>query len=299
MKKIEEYLKVQGIDNDLIGVFLSLEASIKKIAKAVNFSDTGKVGTENVFGEQQVALDILSDKILTDELAKNKNVGIVASEEKDGEKTLSDGEYAVCFDPLDGSSLIDVNLAVGTIVGIYKAKSFIGVKGDDQIGAMIAVYGPRTTILLTVKSGVAEFRLNENGDFVLTRDNFNVKDGAMFSPGNLRACPYREDYLRLVYQWVTEEYTLRYSGGMVPDINQIILKGEGIFSYPAYVEMPEGKLRLLFECAPIALLMEQVGGAASDGQMRILDKKVEDLNQRTPIYVGSKGEVERCEDYLG
>ena len=95
-----------------------------------------------------------------------------------------------------------------------------------------------------------------------------------------------------------EQYTLRYSGGMVPDINQILLKGKGIFSYPGYGDVPDGKLRLLFECAPMSLLMEQAGGASTDGKVRILEKTVEKLNQRTPIFIGSKEEVKRCEEYL-
>lgn len=120
----------------------------------------------------------------------------------------------------------------------------------------------------------------------------------MFAPGNLRACKSRKDYLKLVNYWCENEYTLRYSGGMVPDVMQILVKGKGIFTYPGYDEAPQGKLRLLFECAPMALLMEQAGGAATDGTVRILEKGAKDLAQRTPILIGSSGEVDTALKFL-
>ena len=121
----------------------------------------------------------------------------------------------------------------------------------------------------------------------------------MFAPGNLRATKFRPDYLKLVNWWMEQQYTLRYSGGMVPDINSILVKGKGIFSYPGYEpDCVDGKLRLVFECGPMAYLMEQAGGAASDGKQRIVEKKIESLTQRTPIFIGSKEEVKRCEDEL-
>ena len=121
----------------------------------------------------------------------------------------------------------------------------------------------------------------------------------MFAPGNLRATKFRKDYLDLVNWWMEQQYTLRYSGGMVPDINSILIKGKGIFAYPGYEpDLVDGKLRLVFECGPMAYLMEQAGGAASDGTQPILDKKIESLSQRTPIFIGSKGEVKRCEREL-
>jgi sedoheptulose-bisphosphatase len=298
MKTFSEYLKNADVEGGLSKVLETLEDNIKHIAEAVRVSDKGKAGTENIYGEEQLALDVLSDKILQEAMKENPLVGVIASEELPEEMAVGDGEYGVCYDPLDGSSLVDVNLTVGSIFGIYKTTSFIGVKGDDQLASMIAVYGPSTTILLTVKKGVVKFMMNDEGDFVMCTDDIHVGEGKMFAPGNLRACAFREDYLKLVNYWCKEQYTLRYSGGMVPDINQILLKGKGIFSYPGYKDAPDGKLRLLFECAPMSLLMEQAGGVSSDGKMRILDKKVEKLDQRTPIFIGSKEEVRRCEEYL-
>lgn len=298
MKIFSDYLKEKNVSEKLSSVLKTLVLAIKDIAFAVDGVDSGKAGTKNVYGEEQLALDVLSDRIIQKRLEENFLVGLVCSEEMEGERRLSEGKYAVCHDPLDGSSLVDVNLSVGTIIGIYEAKSFIGVKGDEQVAAMIGIYGPSTTILLTVRNGVAKFTLNKEGEFVFCGEGFKVGDGKMFAPGNLRACKERQDYLDLVNYWCKEQYTLRYSGGMVPDVSQIILKGKGIFSYPSYNEAPDGKLRLLYECNPMALLMEEAGGAASDGKIRILEKEVKSLDQRTPIFIGSKTEVKRCEEYL-
>ncbi|MBI2634633.1 fructose-1,6-bisphosphatase [Candidatus Peregrinibacteria bacterium] len=295
---MKAYLEKAGCEEKLSSVILSLSEAVKKIADAVRTADTGKAGTVNVYGEEQLAMDVLADKILVDILGENKNVGVVASEEMDGEKKLSGGEYAVCFDPLDGSSLFDVNLTVGTIIGIYRSQTFLGVKGGNQVAAMVAVYGPRTTVFLTVGNGVSQFTLRNN-EFVMTHGDMKIsEDGKMFAPGNLRACGERADYLKLVNYWCTGGYTLRYSGGMVPDITQILVKGGGIFTYPGYEKVPDGKLRLLYECAPMAMLMTQAGGMATDGRIPILEKVVESLEQRTPIFAGSKNEVEEAMKFL-
>lgn len=298
MITFEKYLEEKGVSENLSEALCALKDAIKLIADAIEVEHGGKVGTENVFGEEQIALDILSDKILVEKCKQTSSIGLVASEELPDQLKVGDGPYAACFDPLDGSSLADVNLAVGTIIGVYKTGDFIGVKGDDQVAAMIAVYGPRTTILLTLKEGVVEFLMDGEGKCLMTRENLNVGEGKMFAPGNLRACKFRKDYLDLVNYWINEQYTLRYSGGMVPDINQIIIKGKGIFTYPGYKDAPDGKLRILFECAPMALLMEQAGGAATDGSKRILEIEVTKLDQRTPILIGSKVEVQRAEEFL-
>ncbi|MEK7085556.1 MAG: class 1 fructose-bisphosphatase, partial [Patescibacteria group bacterium] len=285
MQNLEVYLNSLKIDNNLNKIILTLSRAVKEISKIIRTASAGKAGTKNVYGEEQLALDVVSNKIVIDELKKNFLVGLIASEELPTEEKFGKGEYAVCFDPLDGSSLVDVNFSVGSIFGIYKAKSFIGVKGDDQLASLIAVYGPRTTILMTVKKGVQEFML-DGDEFILTKENIKVGEGKVFAPGNLRACSDRKDYLDLLNYWCKEQYTLRYSGGMVPDINHILVKGKGIFTYPGYSEAPNGKLRLLFECAPMSLIMEQAGGVSTDGKIRILDKVLENLEQRTPILLG-------------
>lgn len=287
-----------------------IPGAIKKIQEAIQEQGSEKSGTINPSGEAQLALDVRANGIVVEALKKSKLVWWLASEEmQDPEEVGNENApFTVVFDPLDGSSLVDVNFAVGSIFGVYEwskdnAKRWEAMKmprmGDEQIAACYAVYGPHTTIVLTVKKGTHEFRLANDGNFYLTKENLKVaEDAKHFAPGNLRAAAEREDYLKLTNEYIKQGLTLRYSGGMVPDINHILLKGNGIFTYPGYSKAPEGKLRLLFECNPMALLMEQAGGSASDGKNRILDKKITELHQRTPIYIGSKGAVDFAKSRL-
>ena len=295
-----KYLDHAGLDVELKLVLCSLKDVSKKIAELIKTTETCKAGTKNIYGEEQLALDVLADKLIQDELRANPVVGLLASEELPEEVKLpGDGAFAVCYDPLDGSSLVDVNLAVGSIFGIYRADTFIGRKGDEMLASMITVYGPRTTIVLTFKKGVAEFCLNPDNKFILSKDNIRITNQKkMFAPGNLRACKNDQNYTDLMKYYLDEQYTLRYSGGMVPDINQILLKGQGIFTYPGYADAPNGKLRLLFECAPMSLLVEQAGGKSTDGTSRILDKEIQELSQRTPIFIGAEEEVLIAEKFL-
>lgn len=298
MKNLVSFLKDAGVEPGLLGVFETITSAVKNISKVIEFADTGKANSVNNFGEEQLKLDVLAEGIIDVEARKNTNIGLIASEELENEMKISEGEFGICYDPLDGSSLVDSNLAVGSIFGIYKTGTFVSVKGSEQLGSLIAVYGPRTSIVLTFLQGTHEFVLSSEGEFVLSHENMRIDEGKMFAPGNLRAAAFEKWYLELVNYWIQEQYTLRYSGGMVPDINQILIKGKGIFSYPGYEESRDGKLRLLFECAPMALLIEQAGGASSDGEMGILEKEVVSVEQRTPVFLGSKGEVERCKSYL-
>lgn len=297
--KLKEYLESAGCDNGLISVILDLAECANGIMNAIRTTETGaKLHSENSSGEMQMALDVVSNDIITKALEANENVSVVGSEELEDLPAFRDSGYAVVYDPLDGSSLLDVNLAVGTIIGIYEGTTLLGRTGDDQVASLIFVYGPRLTMMLTVRQGTHEFRL-ENGEFVRTKSDIKLNsDKKMFSPGNLRAAAHSEGYRNLVNYWLDNEYKLRYSGGMVPDINQILLKGCGSFIYPGYSAQPNGKLRLLFECAPIALLIEQAGGAASDGEQRILDKTIDEIHQRTPILIGRTEDVERAIDFL-
>lgn len=299
MKNLRQYLEGQGVDGKLTTLILALADGVKEIAEVIKSDKGEKVGSENVFGEAQITMDVKSNQIINDLLVATGVVGLVASEEMDDEEKIGDGEYAVAHDPLDGSSLVDVNLAVGSIFGVYKTGTFYGKNGGDQVAAMLGVYGPRTAIFFTVRKGTAYFVLNVEGEFILQKEELKISEKAkIFAPGNLRACSERDDYVELVNYWMKNQYQLRYSGGMVPDIGQIILKGEGIFAYPGYGEQPHGKLRTLYECAPMALIVEEAGGAASDGVGRILDQEIKDLAQRTPIFIGSSEEVERCKKFL-
>lgn len=296
-----DFLKKSGCEANLARLMGEvIPDAIKKVKQAIKGQGSEKSGTINPSGEAQLALDVRANDIIVEILKKSELVWWLASEEmQDPEEVGNENApFTVVFDPLDGSSLVDVNFAVGSIFGVYSwpvdhAKRWEKMQmprtGAEQVAACFAVYGPHTTIVLTVKKGTHEFRLADDGNFYLSKENLKVAPQAKhFAPGNLRAAAEREDYLKLTNEWIKNGLTLRYSGGMVPDLNHIFLKGNGIFTYPGYSKAPEGKLRLLFECNPMALLMEQAGGAATDGSQRILSKKITELHQRTPIYIGSK-----------
>lgn len=297
MITISEFLRKSGCEEklaQLTGEVIS--EAVKKIRAAIGRQGGEYAGSKNVYGESQLALDVQSNNIVVEELKRSGLVKNAASEEMESVMDFGaqQATFSVVFDPLDGSSLVDVNFAVGSIFGVYPAGDLIGRSGDEQLAACFAVYGPHTTLVLTVKKGTHEFRLAPDGNFYLTKENLTIAPKAKhFAPGNLRAAVQRKDYFEYVEKCVTDGLTLRYSGGMVPDINHILLKGNGIFLYPGYLKAPDGKLRLLFECNPMSLLVEQAGGAATDGKQRILAKKVKELHQRTPIYLGSREDVLR------
>lgn len=251
------------------------------------------LGTLNATGDDQIAMDVRSDAIIAEHMRNCPYVFMFGGEEMaEPEKVNATGKYSVFCDPLDGSSLADVNFSVGTIAGIYEGE-VIGKTGRDMVAALYAVYGPKTTLVVTVKKGVHEFMLI-NGEWTLIEENIKIGEAKYFACGNLRACVDRADYLKLVEDFILNKYTLRYSGGMTPDINHILHKGGGVFTYPGMPSAPNGKLRLLFECAPMSLIMEEAGGASSNGKIPVLDLKITDYEERTPIFIGSKSEVEKC-----
>lgn len=263
---------------------------------------TGMAGTSNAFGEEQIKLDVLSDQILEQHLRENDLVNCYASEEN-GEivELHSNAPYSVVFDPLDGSSLVDANLAVGTIVGIFEGKKLIGRTCRELSAALYIIYGPRTLLTYTLGNGkgVHQFALNDVGEFVLEREFLGVGDDAkVFAPGNTAMLTENSAFAALLMEWMAKK-KLRYSGGMVPDVHHILAKGNGIFVNPAGGKYPNGKLRLAFECGPFAFIIEEAGGASSDGKRSILDVPIDDINRRTPFIAGSKNEVERVAAIFG
>lgn len=299
---LDKHLRDSKIDPDLRHLIVKIAYTAKYVHHAMQTGDLGMAGTSNMYGEAQLALDVLSNQIFVKELEDSNYTTCLASEEMDEQCKISpekQGKYAVVFDPLDGSSLVNANLSIGSIFGIYKSDKIIGLKGDDQVASLIVVYGPRVTLIYTTRNGVHEFILNAVGEFILSKENIKVeKTTKIFAPGNLRAVATESKYAKLVDYWIKEKYTLRYSGGMVPDVNHIFMKEQGIFTYPGYKDAKQGKLRLLYECAPMALLMEQAGGRATNGKKRILDITIEALDQRTPIYIGSEDEVKKAEKMM-
>jgi fructose-1,6-bisphosphatase I len=294
------HLREQGIDDNLIHLMCEIAEASKYVINAVRTGDLGVAGTSNLYGEEQLALDVLSDRIMRKRLVKSGVVCNIASEEMDEIYKVTantKGLYSVAYDPLDGSSLVDVNLAVGTIVSIYSGCDLLQ-EGRKQVAAMYILYGPRVSMVYSVGNGVYEFTMNQLMEYQLTRENVQMKpSGDIYSPGGLRN-KYSEANEKFIRFLEAKGAKLRYSGGFVPDINQVLMKGKGIFMYPALNGSPNGKLRLLFELNAMAFLMENAGGAATNGKVPILDLKPESLDQRCPIYIGCVEDVQKAMEYL-
>ncbi len=264
---LRRHLRSQDIGDNLVHLICEIAEASKYVINAVRTGDLGVAGTSNLYGEEQLALDVLSDRIMRKRLVKSGVVCNIASEEMDEIYQVtsdSDGLYSVAYDPLDGSSLVDVNLAVGTIVSIFAGCDLLQ-EGRKQIAALFILYGPRVSLVYSVGNGVHEFTMNHLMEFTLTRENVKMQPaGNIYSPGGLRN-KYSEGDEKFIRYMEAKGAKLRYSGGFVPDINQVLMKGKGIFMYPALNGSPDGKLRLLFELNPMAYLIEQAGGAATNG----------------------------------
>lgn len=293
---LNEHLRTVGnVTDDLRHVILTIGLAAKDVHHAIRTTDTGLAGSKNHYGEEQVKLDVLSDELIIGYLRASKQVASFASEEHDDiiehDRSLP---FSVVFDPLDGSSLIDADFAVGSIFGIYPGPDIIGRKPSEQVAALYTLYGPRTVLVYCAGNGVHEFVLNEVGEFTLVREFLGIADEAKhYSPGNLRAITDNAGYRNTMMRWLEEEKTLRYSGCMVADVHHIFAKGQGIFANVGGKKYPEGKLRLAFECGPFAYLAHQAGGSASDGSQSILEQTIMRLDQRSPIVIGSSKEVEK------
>lgn len=295
---LRKFLYDEGVDPDLRRLIHTVAVAGKYISSLLNAANRKMAGTRNASAEDQLEVDKQADIILQDMITALDYVGEYASEEQ--AKVIDanpKGKFSVSVDPLDGSSLIDVNLAVGTIVGIYPCEKLID-SGRHMLAALYILYGPLTTLVFTTGKGVHEFVLSPEGEFVLSQQNITIQPkGKIYSPGGLRS-EWNEPHRNYIDDLVQTDYKLRYSGGLVPDFNQIIMKGGGLFSYPALQAKPEGKLRLLFELYPLAFLCEQAGGMATNGLENILDIKLQTIHQCAPIYIGSKAEVEKAKEYL-
>jgi fructose-1,6-bisphosphatase I len=297
---LRRHLRNENIEDNLVHLICEIAEASKYVINAVRTGDLGVAGTSNLYGEEQLALDVLSDRIMRKRLVKSGVVCNIASEEMDEIYQVtsnSNGMYSVAYDPLDGSSLVDVNLAVGTIVSIFAGCDLLQ-EGRKQVAAMYILYGPRVSMVYSVGNGVYEFTMNQLMEFTLTREDVRMKEaGDIYSPGGLRN-KYNPGDEKFINYLEGKGCKLRYSGGFVPDINQVLMKGKGIFMYPALNGSPNGKLRLLFELNPMAYLIENAGGSASNGKMPILDIKPASLDQRAPIYIGCTDDVNKAIEYV-
>jgi fructose-1,6-bisphosphatase I len=297
---LNQHLKHAGTPDELRYLIGDIARAGKYVHNAIRTTNLGLAGSSNTFGEQQLELDVLSNRIILDELSDSGLVHSCGSEEESEIKILRPGApFVVVFDPLDGSSLVDANLAIGSIFGIYPRRDLIGATPRDQVAAVYLVYGPRTILVYCAGKGVHQFHLNEVGEFILMKEDMRMRDEVKtYAPGNLRAVVDTPAYHRMMEIWLQEAHTLRYSGGMVPDIHHMLVKGAGIFTNIGGSKYPQGKLRLLFECGPFAYMMHHAGGDSSDGKQPLLDVVIREVNQRTPIIIGAKSEVARVASVL-
>ena len=290
---LRQHLKKKETAPELAKLILLVADVSKQISSAFH-THQHLAGTKNIHGEEQMALDKKADVLLINALEQSKIVRTIASEEQQDilEIKKAEGSYGVVMDPLDGSSLINVNLAVGTIVGFFD-EGGVMEQGIRMDAAMYVLYGPLTTLVYTAKQGVHEFVLVD-GKFILRAENLTVPDGKIYAPGGLRK-DYNEMHHRYIRKLEELGYKLRFSGGFVPDFNLILHQG-GVFTYPALIGHPQGKLRLLFECNPLGLIAKHAHGYASDGVGPILEKTPVSIADRTPVYIGSKAAVEMIEE---
>ncbi|PPL04406.1 class 1 fructose-bisphosphatase [Parapedobacter indicus] len=290
----------------------------REVNKAGLVDILGDNGTTNIQGEGQKKLDVYADEQFISALRSGGECCVVASEEHDDcifidSHVSRNAKYIVCIDPLDGSSNIDVNVSVGTIFSIYRRTDPGGPirleevlqKGTQQVAAGYVIYGSSTMLVYTTGKGVNGFTLDPSiGEFCLSHPNMRIPlDGTIYSinEGNYVKFPQGvKDYIK--YCQVEEPetnrpFTSRYIGSMVADVHRNLIKG-GVFLYPTTSSHPQGKLRLMYECNPLAFIIEQAGGKATDGWRRILDIQPQELHERTPIFIGSIAMVEKVEEFI-
>jgi len=287
-----------------------------KVIRAGLLNILGDAGAENVQGEQQQKLDVVADEIFIEVVRKSRLFASAASEENENIikfQNTPQAPFVIAFDPLDGSSNIDVNVSIGTIFSVYKRpddssetseKDFFQV-GDNQIAAGYVIYGTSTMLVMSTGNGVNGFTLDpDNKTFYLSHGDMTMpKTGRIYSvnEGNYNSFP--EGLKEYVTYCKSREndtgaaYSARYIGSMVADLHRNLIKG-GVFMYPATESAPKGKLRLLYECHPMAFIIENAGGKAHSGEQRILDIETQSLHQRVPIYLGSESMMDKMMDSI-
>ena len=296
---------------------LAIKIIWREVSKAGLVNILGSAGKENIHGDAVKKLDVFADEAIYKAMDHGGHLCVMASEENEDVLHIPDdypkGKYVLLYDPLDGSSNIDANVTIGTIFSIYRRVSNSGKgtladctqPGYKQIAAGYVVYGSSTMLVYTTGDGVHGFTLDPSiGEFILSHENIRVpKRGRVYSvnEGNYR---YWSEGVKRYIKYLQEEdtatsrpYSGRYIGSMVGDIHRTLLYG-GIFLYPGDTRYPNGKLRIMYEGNPMSYIMEQAGGAATDGKQRILDVLPASLHQKTPLFIGSEEDVAICKEFL-
>lgn len=322
---LDEYIiqaqnRFPGATGELSQLLRDIGLAAKIISREVNKAGItnllGVDGSTNFHGESVKKLDLFADQQLISALDRSLITCMVISEENDGIVRLNSqgGKYIVYLDPLDGSSNIDVNVSIGSIFSIYVREARFDPKleesdalqpGIRQVAAGYVLYGSSTILCYTTGMGVSAFTLDPSiGEFILSEDNFEIPDHGRIYSINEGSYNSWELGLKKYIKYCQEEddetgrpYSARYIGSMVADIHRTLVKG-GIFIYPSSSRYPSGKLRLMYECNPLSYIIEQAGGIATDGSTRIMEIQPKAIHERTPIYVGSKKNVEKAMEYL-
>lgn len=320
---VEQQAKYPDATGDFSRLLHHVGIAAKKVNREVNKAGLvdilGRAGAENVQGEDQQKLDVYADNTFIDELRASGECCAVVSEEKQDIIVFKEGmhqnaKYIFCMDPLDGSSNIDVNVSIGTIFSIYRRISPKGTyvtsedflqKGDKQIAAGYIIYGSSTMLVYTSGNGVNGFTLDPSiGEFCLSHPAIRTpENGTIYSVNEGHYVNFPDGVKKFIKycqekdETTDRPFTSRYIGSLVADFHRNLLKG-GIFIYPQTNKHKQGKLRLLYECNPVAYISEQAGGLATDGDRRILDIVPETIHQRIPFYTGSKCMVEKIVEFL-
>lgn len=321
---IEKQAEYPDATGELSAIFASLRLAAKVVHREINKAGladiTGAAGNENCQGEQQQKLDVYANEKFKTALAARGVVCGLASEEEDTYVRFEDGinqesKYVVLIDPLDGSSNIDVNVSVGTIFSVFRRISPVGEPvtdedflqpGREQVAAGYIIYGSSTMLVFSTGNGVHGFTYDPSlGVFCLSHPNMRFpEDGKIYSVNEGNYVHFHDGVKQYIKYCQVEDkatdrpYTSRYIGSLVSDFHRNLIKG-GIFLYPRSSLYPEGKLRLMYECNPMAFLAEQAGGVAIAGVAeRILDIEPTELHQRVPMFVGSKNMVKKLERFL-
>ncbi|MCJ8167039.1 class 1 fructose-bisphosphatase [Pontibacter sp. E15-1] len=311
MRKQEEFPFATGELSQLLrDIALATKIVNREINRAGLIGVTGNYGQQNVQGEEQQKLDVIANIRFIRALRNGGEVCTIISEEEDEviQTGNAKGKYIVAMDPLDGSSNIDVNVAIGTIFSIYRRMS--EVEGDGtledclqsgakQVAAGYIIYGSSTMLVYTTGCGVNGFTYEPSlGEFFLSHPMIRTpKEGNLYScnEGNINSFP---DGIKAYIHYCQEKnYSGRYIGSLVADFHRNLLKG-GVYLYPPTAKSPDGKLRLVYECNALAMIIEQAGGKATDGSERILDKTPTSLHQRCPLVIGSPDMVDKVEEFL-
>ncbi|MDQ5854597.1 MAG: class 1 fructose-bisphosphatase [Chloroflexota bacterium] len=321
----ESQLTHPGATGEFSNLLYDIALAAKLIAREVTHAGLteilGLAGATNIQGEQQKKLDVFANDILSSIMAAAGRVGVLASEEDDEVVPVgvdgASGKYALVFDPLDGSSNTDVNVGIATIFGIFRRVTRGGPgslpdvlqAGRDLVAAGYVLYGPSTMLVYSAGDGVHAFTLELSlGEFLLSHDNIRIPEQPRYYSANQGLQRYWSPGTRAFTAWLqgldaerpSKPLSTRYIGSFAADFHRNLLEG-GIFYYPRDTKdplLPDGKLRLLYEAAPMAFLAEQAGGAASDGRQPICEIVPHELHQRTPLFIGSRALVAEAEAYL-